>query len=324
MSVTRLENVIVPVEFTSYLVQNIMKKSALFQSGVAVKNDLITEQLRAGAESFNVPYWMDLSDTEANIINDDPSQHSTPQGLNAIKQLVRKSFNHQSWSAMNLASELSGDDAMQRIKDRVAAYWTRQMQSRLISSLKGIMKQNIASDDSDMVYDASSEALSGKAVIRAAATLGDHMETVKAIAMHSSIYTQALENNEIEFVRDSEGSLIMPAYKGLGVIVDDELLPDDDGVYTSILFGMGAVGFGVSDPRIADGTEIENTPSAGMGGGQSTLHSRINNAIHPLGFSWTEQSVAGQSPSIAELADPLNWKRTVERKAAPIAFLLTK
>lgn len=50
----------------------------------------------------------------------------------------------------------------------------------------------------------------------------------------------------------------------------------------------------------------------------------MNMALHPLGYQWKESSVAGASPLIAELADAANWERVVERKAVPLAYLLTR
>ena len=55
-----------------------------------------------------------------------------------------------------------------------------------------------------------------------------------------------------------------------------ELHPDDgltpaSGVYTTILLGPAAVGFGVSAPRTGYGTELYRYPSAGNGGGQFGL-----------------------------------------------------
>lgn len=94
--------------------------------------------------------------------------------------------------------------------------------------------------------------------------------------------------------------------------------------YTSVLFTPGAIGWGMSEPRVAEGTEIESKPSADNGGGQQILHSRVNLAIHPAAFTWTEAAVVGESPTIAELTNPANWDRVVERKAAGLAFLKTK
>jgi hypothetical protein len=304
-----------------------MENSALVQSGVAARNGEIEAQLRAGAESFSVPFWNDLSDDEADIVSDDPDTSSTPAKLGSGKQIVRKSFLHKSWSAMNLASELSGDDALARIQNRTTAYWTRQAQRRLIGSLNGILGDNVANDSGDMLQDITGETgaankFSVAAVIDAAGTLGDQMGGLSAMGVHSDTYKVILKSDAIEYVPDSQGGMIA-TYRGMALIVDD-LLPVLTGDYTSVLFGAGAVGWGMTAPRIAEGTEIESKPSAGNGGGQQVLHSRVNLAMHPAGFAWQESSVVGDSATIAELGEATNWNRVVERRAVPLAFLKHK
>lgn len=241
---------------------------------------------------------------------------------------------------MNLASELAGSDALARIQDRAAAYWSRQLQKRLVASLSGIIASNVANDGSDMVHDisgatnadvASTTKFGVTAMIDAATELGDNLGVLSAIAMHSDVYRAALKADLIATVSDSEG-LPIRTYRGLAVIVDDGLpytaaagAGDTDAAakYTTVLFGAGAVGYGVAEPRIAAGTEIENLPSAGRGGGQQVLHSRVNLGVHPAGFSWKETTVTNESPSLAELALAANWVRVYERKAIPLAFMIT-
>jgi hypothetical protein len=41
MSVTQLSDVVIPVEFTKYIVENTMAKNALVQAGVATANGVI-------------------------------------------------------------------------------------------------------------------------------------------------------------------------------------------------------------------------------------------------------------------------------------------
>ena len=327
MATIQIADVIVPTQFTQYIVNNTMERTALYQSGVAVKNAAMQEQLIAGAESFSVPFWKDLASDEANIVNDDPAILAVPRKLSSGKQVVRKSFLHSSWAAMNLASELSGSDPLARIQDRTVNYWDRQMQRRMIASLQGIQADNVANDAGDMQLDISALAgalakFSASAVIDCAATLGDGLEGLTAIGMHSAVFTYAMKNDLIATVPQSEGKFIK-TFRGLAVIVDDGL-PVATGNYTTVLFGPGAVGYGASEPRIAAGTEIENAPSAGNGGGQQTLHSRMNMAIHPLGFCWKEVAVAGKSPTMAELRTATNWDRVSERKSIPLAFLVSK
>jgi hypothetical protein len=64
MAVTQIADVVVPAEFTAYQVENSMVSTALFQSGVAVRNNEITAQLQAGSQSFTVPFWADLGESK--------------------------------------------------------------------------------------------------------------------------------------------------------------------------------------------------------------------------------------------------------------------
>jgi hypothetical protein len=331
MAVTQIADVVVPAEFTAYQVENSMVSTALFQSGVLVQNGLVASQLAKGSNNFTIPFWADPAGAgEADITSDDPAVLSTPVKVTANKQIVRKSFLHQSWSEMSLASELAGADALALVQSRVLNYWDKQYEKRLIASLLGVLYSNVANNSSDMVVDisggtGSAASFSGAAVINTALTLGDQLHQMKAIAMHSKIYAEALTNDDIVFFKPSENSLDIPTFKGMGVIVDDNLTTSTNGVYISIMFGADAVGFAVAPPESGYGTEIYRTPSAGNGGGQTTLHSRNNVALHPLGMSFTGASVAGESPTVAELALPANWTRAVsQRKSVPLAFLISK
>lgn len=340
MAVVQLADIVEPQVFTDYVIRNTMARNALVAAGVATRNGEIEAQLRAGSHSFTVPNWFDLGDDEANVVDDVPTNKSTPYKLGTGKQLVRKSFLHNSWSAMNLASEIAGSDAIDRISARAAAYWSRQLQKRLVASLQGVYADNVANDSSDMVLDiagatnadvSASTKFSATAVIDAAAELGDNLEAITAIAMHSDVYRAALKLDLIATMQDSQGRPFQ-TFRGLAVVVDDGLpytpaagsgSTDAAAEYTTVLFGAGAFGYGVTEPAIAEGTEVEKIPSAGNGGGQQVLHSRINMGVHPAGYSWVETAVASESPTIAELRTATNWNRVFERKAIPLAYLVT-
>jgi hypothetical protein len=333
MAVSQIADVIVPSEFTSYVVENSMLSTALYQSGVLVKNGLIQEQLALGSNNFVIPYWKDLGEAEALISSDDPTVLSTPQKFSANRQIVRKNCLNQSWSEMSLAGELAGSDPIVALRDRVSAYWNRQYEKRLIASLIGILNSNVANNAGDMVIDisggtGSAAQFNGISVINAAATLGDELNSVKAIAMHSHVYQQALINDEVEFIPNSQGEPIK-TYKGMAVAAIDDNLTISAGIYLTVLFGAGAVGFGASEPNTGFGTEIFRGPSSGNGGGQTTLYSRTNVAVHPLGYAWSDGSggsaIAGDSPSLTELTAAAHWQRVAtSRKSVPLAFLVTK
>jgi len=341
MAQTQISDVVVPAEFTAYQVENSMVSTAFFQSGVLVPNGEMQSQLNAGAQQFTVPFWSDAGEWEADVTTDVLATLSTPQKITAAAMVVRKSFLHASWSEMSLASELSGSDALVRVQSRVGAYWDRQFEKRLITSLMGVLYSNVANNGGDMVNDihalsgtvtlpgttvtVPANAFNGIAVINTALTIGDRLSDMKGIAMHSYIFGEALKNNEIQFFKPSDNSLQIPTYKGMACIVDDSLTTATAGVYVTILFGPGAVGFAVAEPRTGFGTEIWRIPSAGNGGGNTTLHSRFDLALHPLGFAFTGASVASVSPVQAELALAANWTRAYsQRKSVPLAFLISQ
>lgn len=323
MATVQISDVVVPSEFGAYVTANSLESLALSNSGVMVRNQMIDAALAADGDTFTVPFWQDLGDEEANTSNDDPNSKSVPKKITAGKQTVRKSFLNQSWSSMNLASELAGANANQAIANRVAEYWARQGTRRLVATLKGVFAGN-----SDMIVDISggtgiAAVITRKAVLDATASMGDAMSKFTAIAMHSDVYRKLLADEQIQYVQPAGVSFDMPTYCGLQVVFDDSC-PAAAGVYTSYLLGAGAIGFGMTDPKAAKGTEVQSTPDAGNGGGAETLYSRVNLSIHPLGFQWKETTVTGESPTIAELALPANWVRVLGRKAVPLAALKHK
>ena len=56
------------------------------------------------------------------------------------------------------------------------------------------------------------------AVIDTALTLGDRLEDCVGIAMHSYIYGNALKEDLITFVPSSQGTLMVPTYRGMAVV----------------------------------------------------------------------------------------------------------
>lgn len=329
MAQTQLLDVVIPAEFTNYTILNSVVSTAFSHSGIMVPNGEIQSQLAAGADQFTAPFWNDLDSTvEADVTSDNPLILATPQKFTAGSQSIRKSFLHQSWAQMSLAAELSGDDPLARLQNRVTAWWDRQVQQRLIASLHGLVLANVANNAGDQVIDITGLAgtaanISASSSIDTVQTLGDKLEDVTCVAMHSFVYGQLSKQDLIEFIPNSQGKPFK-TYRGASVVVDDGL-SFGNGVYATVFFGQGAVAYGIAEPRVAPGTELYNLPAAGNGAGMVTLHSRINLAIAPLGWSWSDATgLTAVSPSIADLGVAAHWTRVVPRKASPIAILMSK
>lgn len=335
MSTVRLSDIIEPAVFLDYMAQNTMQKSAFWQSGVIATNPLLVAKANSGGRIVDVPFWKDLANNEPNISSDDPAVLSSPDKIDTGKQIARIAYLNKSWSATDLASEIAGANAMQRIAARVSSYWERAYQSRLLSLTRGLLADNIAANSGDMVYDASRKTAGAAAAengftranfTSAAFTLGDAFENTGAVAVHSVIYKRMVDNQDIDFIKDSEGLLTIPTYLGKRIVIDDGMpavLNATSGLieYTSVLFGAGAIGLGEGSPLNA--VAVDREEAQGNGAGVEILYNRKTLLMHPMGYAFTSASVAGTSPTVAELQTVTNWTRVYERKAVSVCFLVT-
>lgn len=351
MAVTQLSDLIVPEFYAEYGGFDSMTSTALYQSGILENNPLLNIQVTGPGEIAFLPVWGDLSaandvgGSEPNIGSDDPTAVAATKKISAVKMQVRKSMLNDAWSAADLAAELAGSDPLRRVAERLQAYWVRQYEYRLTKSLYGICLSNVANESGDQVVDISNAApapgdsgsgtgpvtvngetytspnLTRDAVVDTVGSAGDQLLAFKAIAMHSKVYQNLAKQDAITFIRTSDQGYDLPTVFGLACIVDDGLaLPG--GSYLNVIFKQGAVGFAEGPGRVP--VETFRWPSQGNGAGVEELHSRRNSIIHVNGFSFTSASVAGQSPTGAELSTASNWSRVVPRKNVPLAFLITK
>lgn len=336
MATTRLSDAVIPEIYESYSVVDSLEKTAFAQSGVAVTNEVISQELNSKGVKAFLPYWKDLdANEEPNYSNDDPEEKAVPKKVGSDTFEVRKAFLNQTYSTMDLVAELAGSNPMQRIKSRFDTYWQRQFQRRLIANCNGILANNIASNDKDMVIDIAVEALASQtdktrfnpdSFVDALFTLGDMSDQITTIAVHSAVLSRMVKNDDIEYIQDSEGKATIATYKTKRVIVDDGLpvfAGSTNGFkYTSILFGGGAFGYSMNPPKEGLGVEVVRDALAGNGGGMESIIERQNLILHPLGFDNIGTPVK-QSFNLAELATAPIWKRKVARKNIPLAFLIT-
>ena len=340
MSNTLISDVIVPVVYSDYSAVDSPEKTAFFDSGVAIRSPLFDQLASGGGKIQEMPFWKDLdASKEPNYSTDATTDIASPQKVVAGEQIARKAFMNQGYSSADLTAELAGSDPMQRVRNRFGTYWMRQWQRRLIASAVGVQADNVANDGSDMVNNVSGATnadvatgtlFSRSAFTTAAFTSGDHVDDYVAIAVHSVVMKRMVDNDDIDYIPDSQGQMTIPTFMGRRVIVDDSMPytaaggaggTDTAPFYTSILFGTGAIGYGEGSARTP--VEIEREAAQGNGGGIETLWERNQWIIHPFGTQFTSTTVTGNSPSWANLRLAANWRRVVERKNIPLAFLVT-
>jgi hypothetical protein len=337
--VTRLTDLIVPAIFSRYLQLYTQQKIRLVRSGAMVLNPLLSTDLAGGGLTFNRPSFKDLDDDAENISTDDPAQKSTPNKIGTIQEIQVRMNRNQSWSSMDLAAQLAGEDPLQAITNLVTSYWARRWQGAFIAQMNGVFANNAAVTDAyhtqnDMTMDISGAGytdgvtnFSAEAFIDACLTMGDSMDALSMVGVHSVVYGRMLKNNLIDFKSDSVNNeaIRVPTFLGREVIVDDGI-PFAAGKFETWLFGAGALQYGTNPPPSS--VETKRDPDAGNGSGQDTLYTRQQFCMHPVGHAYIGTSPAGGPSNAAttnNLANAASWRRVFpERKQIKIARLITR
>ena len=300
MPKTTVADVIVPEVFNPYVVQKTAELSALYQSGIVATSDELNSLAASGGRLINMPYWNDLDGDDEVLSDISPLDVDRITSGQDIAVLLMRG---KAWSVNDLAKALSGDDPMATIGQMVAGYWARRMQATLLSTLTGVFAAPCMAAN---VYD-TDDRISADNTILAIQCLGDAKSKLTGFMMHSAVEADLARQDLIDFVKDSSVSAEVPTYLGKRVIVDDGC-PVANGLYTTYIFGQGAIGYGEGGAPVP----AETTRDALSG--DDILVNRRHFLLHPRGVRWTDAEVAGSSPTNAELANPANWLRVYEPK----------
>jgi len=317
MPATRIADVIVPEVFNPYVIKRTAELSELYQSGI-IQNDPAFDRLAtSGGRLLNMPYWNDLTGADEVLSDQNPLQVENITSGQDIAALIMRG---KAWGVNDLARALSGDDPMGAIGDLVAAYWARRMQVTLLNVLAGIFSAaNMAGNllDISQVAAPAVPAITGQTAVDALQLLGDAKDRLTGFMMHSmteaSLIKQGLITQELETVNGQ--SVRVKRFLGKRVIVDDGC-PVNVNVYTTYLFGEGAIAYGNGAAPVPTETDRDSLK------GDDILINRKHFILHPRGVAFQDAAVVGSSPTNLELANAANWSRVYENKNIRIAAFI--
>lgn len=308
MAASVTTDTIIPEVFLSYMVEQTAEKSALFQSGIVETVPALA--MGEGGSQVQMPFWQDLSGA-AQILDSGTDLNVTAYTGQKDVAIVHGLANV--YGATDLAASLAGSDPTRVLADRLIDKWNRDFQAVLINTLSGAMgavTDNVL-DISGLTGAASD--FDGESFIDAKAKLGDQSGRLTGVAVHGDTYHAMLKQDLIDFIPDSEGKMSIPTYQGHQVIVDDTMpYVSTGGIYTSYLFGAGAIGYAERPHK----TVLEFQREGLKGGGEEYAISRRLFVLHPRGVAWTPASgvPAKDTPNSTELADSGNWTQRYESK----------
>lgn len=333
MAETRLTNIItadVAEYLSQYMTEKSIYKSALYKSGILARSPELDSFLDGAGRTFNIPFWDMLA--EGNVRVPSESVDITVDPLTSDKMIAVRQFQEKAWGANAVANVFAGEDPMASLTSKLEEWWNRRQQKYLVSTIVGVLADNVANDSSDMINDISAAAspfdddnkISSEAIIETFALLGDAAD-FGAVAMHSVPYYRLVQRNLIDFRPDNEQNIGFGTYLGMSVVVDDNCRADavtGGYAYWTILFKRGAIGYGESARGMVP-LEVYRNPK--QGGGVDELYTRKQFIMHPQGFAWQDpgSGTIAIAPSLANLETAAYWNRVYDQKNVGFVVLKT-
>lgn len=330
MAITKITDVIVPELFNQYVINQTMELSEFFKSGIVVNSKEFDNLASEASRTHNMPFFEDLQGESEATLED---VKMTPSKIGSNKDVSTTILRQKMWASTNLAAALAGSDPAKAIGDLVAGYWARDLQKELIAILAGVFgtytpeggtaKTPMENHILDLTKQKTEDAkkISASAFIDACQLLGDAQAQLSGVAMHSATKSFLKKNNLIQTERDST-DVEFDTYQGRRVTVDDGC-PVSDGIYTTYLFGNGAIAYGNGNPVGHVPTEVDRDKQTG--GGIDYIINRKAFILHPRGIAYTGKVRAHvETPLRSELANAENWNPVYESKQLRIVAIRHK
>ena len=326
---TLRSDIIIPEVFTPYVIEQTTQRDAFLASGVV--QPMAELNATEGGDFINVPFWKANLSGDFEVLTD--SSSLTPGKITADKQVGVILHRGRAFEARDLAALAAGSDPMAAIGAKIADYIANQRQKDLLSALAGVFGSLGSTSSSAAFFPLTIDGESGdtptvlspRHVAEAKSLLGDQGDKLTAITMHSKVYYDLVERKAIDYVSTAEargtsttqsggslvaaygGSIEVPTYCGLRVIVSDDVQTDGSGStteYATYFFTQGAI---ASGEQMAMQTETDRDILAKSDAMSIDLHY----VYHPVGAKWAVTTV---NPTRAQLETVGNWSKVYETK----------
>lgn len=316
---SKIRDLYVPEVFNKYFIEENVKVNNLIKSGIVQPDASLNVLAERGGKAINLPFFKTLDGEDETLgLDKELNPATVSAGMDSCSLLMRG----KAWKIADLEASLSGEDVMGAVTQQVGEYWAGREQSILLNILDGVFKSTSMEDN---IYVAKSDVavattkgaktsheqvgtITGREFIKAKNKMGDNSKKLTAVIMHSDTFAELEAQNLISYIPNSEGVVEFPTYMNKKVLVDDDCPVDEHGVYTTYLFGAGAIARGEGKPEVP--SEIGRNHRSGV----DELVTRKHFILHPRGVKFKADSVVGEAPTNEELKNGANWERVYSPK----------
>lgn len=305
---TSLGDIIEPELFTANTVEKLgTETNAFLNSPIVAGANLMP--IVGTTTTFR---YLRPAEGDAEVVDDNTTLTDQKMASASEQNVVRERAT--AFTDGDLASLRTGTSLAAVAESAVVEYWGVQYSKDLRDMLKGLVEPTTTVSGATVMRPytvdftgATDKTLSVANWIKAKKKLGDQQNKFTHLLINGTTYADLEAANEIDFSRPSEGGPIA-TWRGLTLVVDDEVVPVVDDKAYSIAFRPGAVMFqlGSDIPNSWASTGIERIENKGAG--ITRLVTRRRWSAHVKGVTYVGASTMNAvTPSGLVIADSENW-----------------
>ncbi len=325
---------------STYVSEAIKDRSLFLKSGAVVRNSVLDS--REGGTRIQVPEFNPVTPTEE-IMNGTATWgtsnngYLTPQKVGTDTQIATICHRGFAYAVDDIAMLAAGEDPMLHIRNQLADAINKLNSARLFSQLAGLFGTALSANSLDLGVAAASGAgeanfLTGAAVARARALLGERGDELDILVVHPSVGFYLYQIGLLTFSTSAlaaSGSVVwggggvgigaraIGEFAGCRVIMDplvNTVAPGTAGhqrEFYCYLTRSGTIMEGVQqDLRIEADRNILSK--------QDVLSVDYHSAYHVMGTKWVD---AGDNPTNTNLATANKWGATYDIDLIPLVQL---
>ncbi|MCC8164496.1 MAG: major capsid protein [Lachnospiraceae bacterium] len=302
-------------------------RTPVIASGIVAQDDTIMDLIGEKGNVASIPIYKPLSIYEDGMeaLNNDGVNNNTPVTVSGSKQTCMLIQRMKAFKTQDFTKELTGADPLTHIKNKIAGYYSQVWERELLNIAKTVTSIEALKDAHVLDLTDKDDLATAEMLIDAEqSALGDMAGGLGLIVMHSMIYAAYKKLDLVEFEKYvTQGAIKqdieLPTIGGKYVLVTDYNTLDN-GVYNTFLFGEGA--FRSCDKKNYSKqyyTDYDPETNAGI----EKFYTKQGKVLHPNGLSLAVDSIAGESPTFAELGTSDNWSLKYNTKNVKIGLIQT-
>lgn len=313
----------------SYLPADPMRETPFWTSGAVNTDNRISRLIASGSQGFEVPYINDIdAKLEPNYSNTIFTDIAVPEVIGGGKMQGLMAYLNNAWLEASLERYLLGISPLAEVAKQISGYWMQQSEQRFVATLVGIRNHDQA--NGKKITTEKNAVFNVVDFIEVEGTMAQKYRGKGALVIHPNVATQLRVAKLLIPFTDPANLTVVEVYNGRRVIESTEGTTTKVGAtlkYVSYLVNENAfAGESVAD---AEDLELERSASRANGGGTTTLWTRRNMLIQPMGYSFIadRSTLTGGtkneaiSASWSDLTKKENWALSMgENSAEKVPF----